>query len=141
MHAKVLGMVAMIRSLFREGLAEMVRQGASLKARGLRGHVSHELTAWRSIDRSDNAVVRAGQMGRDVVGAVLTITLAAVIGYVGLVIMSDTEDAAEFTNNSNFDNASGDLTGGIETSFGLLEVVFLVIMLVVIIGALVQVRR
>lgn len=120
---------------------EMHRQVAGISEKGLRGWFQSELDdAHRATDYSDNRLVRAGQLGDNLVNVMLVIVIAGVIGYVGIKVTSETEDSIEVGDNTAFDNASSSLTGGLETSFGLVEVVFIVLMLAIIVGALVVLR-
>jgi hypothetical protein len=82
----------------------------------------------------------AGQ-DRDLIGTMLTVIIAAVIGFAGLVVMSRTESTTSFESNSAFDNSSQSLSGGVETFFSMVEVVFIAIVLSLIIGALLFLRR
>jgi len=93
-----------------------------------------------SPDPEAGVVKRAGQQG-GLVGTVLGITIAAVVAYVGITVMSKTESTAEYNDGSAFDNASGSVTSGVEGAMGLLEVVFIVLLLSLIVGALVGLRR
>jgi hypothetical protein len=83
----------------------------------------------------------AGQMGNDLVGVMLVIVIAATVGYVGLNVLSTTEQATDVQDGSRFDNASSSLTTGVESAFSLAEVVFIVLFLGIIITVLVGLRR
>lgn len=91
---------------------------------------------------SDTLVGKAGQ-DINLVGVMLTVGIAAVVGYAVIFASSETEDAIEVTANSGFDNASTSLTSGLESAFSLVEVAFIALILVVVIGAflLLQARR
>jgi hypothetical protein len=92
-------------------------------------------------------VARAGQRV-DVVGAVLTLVIVAVIAYVGLDVVGEVEDSTSISgkdndpqNRSELANASVSLDQGLEGAFGIMGVVFLVILLAVIIGLFVGLRQ
>lgn len=85
-------------------------------------------------------LARAGQRV-DVVGAVLSLIIVAVIAYVGLDVIAEVETNTDVEGNSNLSNASKDLDSGVEGAFSLLGVVFLVILLAVIIGLFLGLRR
>jgi len=136
----------MLRGLARDGMQEMARQVVGVRERGLRGQLRHEWQDLQPESRPNGWTARAGQ-SMDIVGIFLTITVAAVVGYVGLTVMSKTENAGSVDtsptreNQSEFANASEDLTSGVGTSMGLSEVVFIVLILGAIIGVLVGLRR
>lgn len=85
-------------------------------------------------------LARAGQRV-DVVGAVLSLIIVAVIAYVGLDVVSEVETNTDTSSNSNLSNASDSLDSGVEGAFSLMGVVFLVILLSVIIGLFLGLRR
>lgn len=83
----------------------------------------------------------------DLVAVMVTVIIAGVVGYVGIQIMQNTHDTAglnydatDKANNTGFENASNDLTLGLEDFFGNLGTVFVVIVLVVVIGYLMLLR-
>lgn len=129
---------------------ELGQQMASARWRSPRQHFKHQYRRAKrkaaTPDPDAPLAVRVGQ-NVDVVGVILTIIVAAVVGYVGLIVGSDTEDATGFNTSQNaenqtaFENSSESLTGGIETSYSLVEVVFITLMLALIIGTLVGLRR
>lgn len=86
-----------------------------------------------------------GKVGQqvDLVGAMLTVGIAGVIGYVLLFAMQSTEDAAGLADqqNATFGDASANITSGVVDAFGLAPVVFIIIFLVVAIGYLTMLRR
>lgn len=91
---------------------------------------------------ADTMIGRAGQ-DVNLVGVMLTIGIAAVVGYAVIFASSETESSIDVTANSGFDNASTSLTSGLESAFSLVEVAFIALILVVVIGAflLLQARR
>ncbi|PSQ93560.1 MAG: hypothetical protein BRD52_00985 [Bacteroidetes bacterium SW_4_67_19] len=118
----------------------MLTTAAAMRSQGPRAGARQALDSSVRETGDGGLLVRAGQ-SVDLVGVMLTITVAAVVGYVGLSVMSTTEDTADFTSGSAFDNASTSLTSGIESAFSLAEVVFIVLLLGVIITILVTLRR
>lgn len=96
------------------------------------GYDEHRPTTARSLV--------AGQ-DRDLISTMLLVVVSAVIGYVGLVVMSETEGTTDFTSNSGFDNSSDSLTAGIESFFSLVEVVYIAVVLSLVIGALLFLRN
>lgn len=76
---------------------------------------------------------RRKKQGRRIVNTLLAIILAATIGYVGLMVLEDTNQSTEpqLEDNSTFENASGSVTDGITGSFDLIGVVFLVLLIMV----------
>ncbi|MGK7295293.1 MAG: hypothetical protein ACNS61_05580 [Candidatus Wenzhouxiangella sp. M2_3B_020] len=91
-------------------------------------------------ETQDSMLVKAGQ-SMDLVGVMLTIVIATVIGFVGLQVMAQTDSSAEFESGSSYDNASQELSGGIESTFALVDVVYITLFLGLIIGALLFLRR
>lgn len=128
------------KRLARDGAMEVAHQASGISTFGFRDHVKREVDEHTTDRDATTWRAKAGQ-SVDIVGVFLTITVAAVIGYIGLTVMSETESTAEFTDNSEFDNASEDLTSGVGTSMGLSEVLFIVLILGAIIGVLVGLRR
>jgi hypothetical protein len=116
---------------------------ATAKADGL-GAAKEFLMSYARSNYSPEAdagmVKRAGQQG-GLVGTVLGITIAAVVAYVGISVMSKTEETTDYSDGSAFDNASDSVTSGVESGMSLLEVVFIVLLLSLIVGALVGLRR
>lgn len=96
--------------------------------------------AERMAERTGSATLaRAGQRV-DVVGAVLSLIIVAVIAYVGLDVIGEVESSTDVSGSSDLQNASTDLDNGIESAFGLMGVVFLVILLSVVIGLFLGLR-
>lgn len=75
----------------------------------------------------------------DLVGAMLTVGIAGVVGYVLLFAMESTEGSVDTTGS--FGDAADNLTQGITDAFGLAPVVFIIIFLTVAIGYLTLLRR
>jgi len=87
----------------------------------------------------------------DLVAVMITVIIAGATGYVGIQIMNTTVETGtgdadpsvaedDPANATGFDNASLDLTDGLESFFSQLGTVFVVIVLVVIIGYLMLLR-
>lgn len=128
------------------GRGELLRQVAGVQTHGVRGWFEREKQALRARQarrrrETDSRLMRAGQaLGDNLVNVVLVIVIASVIGYVGISVMSTTNETVDVEANSAFDNASTSLTTGTETAFSLVEVVYIVLLLGIIVGALVFLR-
>jgi hypothetical protein len=134
----------------QHGMGEVAHDGAtakvaaSLAAAGEFGAAKDHILGYArsnySPDEDAGIIKSAGQQG-GLVGTVLGITIAAVVAYVGITVMSKTEETGDYTEGSSFDNASESVTQGVESGMSLLEVVFIVLLLSLIVGALVGLRR
>lgn len=91
------------------------------------------------VDETATANVRLGQR-MDLVGVMLTLVIAGVVGFVGLFVMSDTAEQTSLSEGDMFYNASQDLTQGVSGAFGQLGIVFTVIILTVIVSYLTLMR-
>jgi len=76
----------------------------------------------------------------DLVAVMVTVIIAGVTGYVGINIMSSTQDTTGLSSGDTFYDAEQNLTDGLESFFSQLGTVFVVIVLVVIIGYLMLLR-
>lgn len=76
----------------------------------------------------------------DLVGLAIAMVIVAVVFYVGLVVMSQTEQSAELDNDSEFQNASESLTSGIADAYSLSGILFLVLILTGVVGLLLGLR-
>jgi hypothetical protein len=140
-----------------EALGEVAHDGvtakvaASFAASGQFGaakdHIMSYARSQYAADEDAGTIRRAGQQG-GLVGTVLGITIAAVVAYVGLQVANKTRDAGGISgegvdagNQTAFQNSSESLTSGLESGMSLLEVVFIVLLLSLIVGALVGLRR
>jgi hypothetical protein len=95
---------------------------------------------YRRRQRRDQGVIaRAGQ-NVDLVGLAIALVVVGVVMYVGLNVMSTTEQSTELDNNSEFNNASQDLTGGIADAYSLSGILFLVLILTGVVGLLLGLR-
>ena len=110
----------------------------SLKPRG--SEFLNEQDAYRRRQRRDPGLVaRAGQ-NVDLVGLAIALVVVGVVMYVGLNVMSTTEQSTELDNSSEFSNASEDLTGGIADAYSLSGILFLVLILTGVVGLLLGLR-
>jgi len=83
----------------------------------------------------------------DLVAVMVTVIIAGVVGYVGIQIMSGTAESSgmgdynsDVANNTEWQNTTLELQGGLEQFFQQLSTVFVVIVLVVVIGYLMLLR-
>lgn len=76
----------------------------------------------------------------DLVGLAIALVVVGVVMYVGLNVMSTTESSTELDNDSEFSNASSDLTSGIADSYSLSGILFLVLILTGVVGLLLGLR-
>jgi hypothetical protein len=129
-----------LKRSYLRALAQAFHDKSQFEDRGAE-YVRQEATPDYEPDGAVQTLKYAGQMGGDLVGVVLSITIAAVIGYVGLSVLSSTENSTDFEQDSNFDNASNELSGGIESAFSLMDVVFIALMLGIIVSALLFLRQ
>jgi len=89
--------------------------------------------------RDPGRLARAGQ-NVDLVGLAIALVVVGVVMYVGLNVMSTTEQSTELEQNSEFGNASADLTGGISDAYSLSGILFLVLILTGVVGLLLGLR-
>lgn len=82
-----------------------------------------------------------GQADQGLINTMLLVIVASVIGLVGLVVLSKTDDVVSFEANSAFNNSSESLKAGVSTFFSLIEVVYISLMLALVIGALLVLQR
>jgi ammonia channel protein AmtB len=76
----------------------------------------------------------------DLVAVMVTVIIAGVVGYVGINIMSNTEQTTGLQSGDPFYNSQTNLTDGLQSFFSQLSTVFVVIVLVVVIGYLMLLR-
>ena len=91
-------------------------------------------------DSTLGTIMRAGQSGGQLVGVMLTITLAAAIGFVGTKVTSEIDSSIDTKQGTAYDNASNSIGNGFADAMGLTDIVFLVLMFGVILGALLAFR-
>lgn len=93
-------------------------------------------------ERAETHVVRSGQMGGvNLVGVMFAIILASAVGMVGVKVISAIDQSMSFKANSTYANASNHIAGGFAQAMSLTNIVFLVLMFVVVIGALFLARH
>lgn len=128
----------------RDGFTEFNRLQAAVKTFGALSTAKKEIGKDAEyVAEADGAlatVARAGQTGGQLVGVMLTITLAAAIGFVGTKVISEIDGSIDTTDGTNYDNASDSIGGGFADAMGLTDIVFLVLMFSVILGALLAFR-
>jgi len=106
---------------------------------------ARELHAARHPEPAEGLVARAGQ-NVDLVGLAIALVVVGVVMYVGLNVMSTTEQSAGLDtsadpgNRTQFENASADLTGGISDAYSLSGILFLVLILTGVVGLLLGLR-
>lgn len=111
----------------------------------LRGEVAEARRLSRDVDDDAGMVRRAGQ-NVDLVGLAIALVVVGVVMYVGLNVMSTTEQSAGLDtsadpgNRTQFENASVDLTGGISDAYSLSGILFLVLILTGVVGLLLGLR-
>lgn len=138
---------------FAEGGArEAARLYAATAVRGPRATLRDELATEREYvsgaDSAATTLLRAGQSGSQLVGVMLTITLAAAIGFVGVKVISEIQgsitdkdlSATADANQSVYENTSETISTGFSDAMGLTDIVFLVLMFGVVLGALLAFR-
>lgn len=76
----------------------------------------------------------------DLVAVMITVIIAGVVAYVGVNIMSNTQESTNISEGDPFYQSQTDLTSGLQQFFGQLETVFVVIVLVVVISYLMMLR-
>ena len=100
---------------------------------------AHELHEARHPEPAEGMIARAGQ-NVDLVGLAIALVVVGVVMYVGLNVMSTTEQSTELESGSAFQNASTDLTGGIADAYSLSGILFLVLILTGVVGLLLGLR-
>jgi len=100
---------------------------------------AHELHAARHPEPAEGRLARAGQ-NVDLVGLAIALVVVGVVMYVGLNVMSTTEQSTELDSGSEFQNASEDLTSGIADAYSLSGILFLVLILTGVVGLLLGLR-
>lgn len=138
--------------LVRDGGREAVSIAASTTARGagrtaLR-EAERERQYVRDADSTLSRVIRAGQSGTNIVGVMLVIVVAAAIGFVGTKVGSELEDSITDKDLSNtdagnqtiYENTTESIGGGFADAMGLTDIVFLILIFSVILGALLAFR-
>jgi hypothetical protein len=83
-----------------------------------------------------------GRLGQqlDLVAVMITLTIAGVVGFVGINVMNSTRETTALNEGDSFYNASQSLTEAVSNTWGQLGTVFTVIVLVVIVSYLTLLR-
>jgi hypothetical protein len=127
-----------------DGFSEFNRLQAMVQTYGALTTAKKELEKDKEyVEEADGTLrtlARAGQTGGQLVGVMLTITLAAAIGFVGTKVISEIDGSIDTTEGTNYDNASDSIGGGFADAMGLTDIVFLVLMFSVILAALLAFR-
>jgi len=76
----------------------------------------------------------------DLVAVMITVIIAGVVGYVGINIMSNTQETTGLSSGDPFYQSQQNLTDGLQSFFSQLGTVFVVIVLVVVTGYLMLLR-
>ena len=84
--------------------------------------------------------LKALQQNFDLVAVMITVIIAGVVAYVGVNIMSNTQESTNISQGDPFYQSQTDLTEGLQQFFSQLETVFVVIVLVVVISYLMMLR-
>jgi hypothetical protein len=84
--------------------------------------------------------LKALQQNFDLVAVMITVIIAGVVAYVGINIMSNTQESTNISSGDPFYTSQEDLTQGLQQFFSQLETVFVVIVLVVVISYLMMLR-
>lgn len=85
-------------------------------------------------------VLRTGQTGDRLVSVMLVIVIAAAIGLIGTDVTEEIDSSISVTAGSNFDDAANNISSGYASAMGLTDIVFIVLMFSVILGALLAFR-
>jgi hypothetical protein len=127
-----------------DGIEEASRLDMDVQTDGAAGTARAEIAREREYvngaESTFGRVLRAGQSGGNLVGVMLTITIAAAVGFVGTVVISELDDSIETSNGTHYDNASDDIASGFSDAMGLSDIVFLVLMFGVVLAALLGFR-
>lgn len=128
----------------KRGAREAMKLYARTRTRGVgqvaREELEHDKEQIADADGLGATMLQAGQSGSELVGVMLTITIAAAVGFVGTKVTSEIDSSIDTTDGTNYDNASDSISQGFADAMGLTDIVFLVLMFTVIIGALLAFR-
>lgn len=140
------------RSLTATGGMELLRIAQSVEDDGVLDTARQELATEReyvaSADSTASTMLRAGQSGGQLVAVMITIVIAAAVGFVGTTVIASLEDSVTDENVSEIDpenrtiyeNTTHEIGGGFADAMSLTDVVFLVLMASVVLGALLAFR-
>jgi len=113
-----------------------------------REEISTERDYVAGADSPASTMLRAGQSGGQLVAVMITIVIAAAIGFVGTSVIATLQgsvterDISEIDpqNRTIYENTSDSIGGGFTDAMALTDVVFLVLMASVVLGALLAFR-
>ncbi|MFW5956750.1 MAG: hypothetical protein ACOCQY_05040 [Halorhabdus sp.] len=140
------------RSLTATGGMELLRIAQSVEDDGVLDTARQELATEREYvsgaDSTASTMLRAGQSGGQLVAVMITIVIAAAVGFVGTTVIASLEDSVTDENVSEIDpenrtiyeNTTHEIGGGFADAMSLTDVVFLVLMASVVLGALLAFR-
>jgi len=132
------------QTIGKRGAREAMKLYARSQTRGAaqvaREELEHDKAQIADADGLGATMLQAGQSGSELVGVMLTITIAAAVGFVGTKVTSEIDSSIDTTDGTNYDNASDSISQGFADAMGLTDIVFLVLMFTVIIGALLAFR-
>ncbi|MFW5956751.1 MAG: hypothetical protein ACOCQY_05045 [Halorhabdus sp.] len=139
------GLAETVARMALQGQLEYKRIRANVGAQGVRETAREELQTEREYfaDRDDGvgaAMLRAGQTGGRLVSVMITIVIAAAVGFVGTTVISSIDDSIDAPDDTEYANASDSIGEGFADAMGLTDVVFLVLMASVVLGALLAFR-
>lgn len=138
--------------MIQTGIKEAGKLAAATAMNGARQTAREEIARDKEFvagaDSGLGKMLRAGQSGSQLVGVMLTIVLAAAIGFVSVKINSEVENSitdkdlgsTDDVNQTVYENTSESISGGFTDAMGLTDIVFLVLMFGVILGALLSFR-
>ncbi len=131
---------------------ELLRLVNSVQDDGVLDTARQELATEREYvggaDSAGATMLRAGQSGGQLVAVMITIVIAAAVGFIGTTVIASLEssvseeDISEIDpqNRTVYENATSDIGGGFADAMELTDVVFLVLMASVVLGALLAFR-
>jgi len=146
----------MTKSILQRAKTAVAEEAATHAVRaansdGFRDYVEAQVDDARAINARKHPKepqTRFGRAGQnvDLVGLAIALVVVGVVMYVGLNVMSTTEQSAGLdtsadpANRTAFENASVDLTSGIADSYSLSGILFLVLILTGVVGLLLGLR-
>jgi len=139
------GLAGKVTRMAMQSQLEWKRLRANVDAQGVRETAREELQTEKEYfaDRDDGmgaAMLRAGQTGGRLVSVMITIVIAAAVGFVGTTVISSIDESIDAPDDSEYANASDSIGEGFADAMGLTDVVFLVLMASVVLGALLAFR-
>ncbi len=139
------GLVEKASQKMAEGQLEASRIFADVQADGVRETARNEFETEKQFfaDRNSgigSAMLRAGQTGGRLVSVMITIVIAAAVGFVGTTVISSIDGSIDAPEGSQYANTSDSIASGFADAMALTDVVFLVLMASVVLGALLAFR-